>query len=101
MKNPRYNSLGASGAVAAVMFSAILLYPKMKMSLLFVPIPVPAVVFGALYMAYSVWRSYSVRDNVNHSAHFSGALYGAILTALWAPAQVESTLQVVRKMLGV
>ncbi len=101
MNQPRYNSLGASGAVAAVMFSAILLYPKMKMSLLILPIPVPGVVFGVLYMIYSVWRSYDVRDNVNHSAHFSGALYGVIVTAVLAPAQVERTIVVVRRMLGV
>jgi membrane associated rhomboid family serine protease len=97
---PAYNSLGASGAVAAIMFSAILLYPRMKLSLLFLPIPVPGVVFGVLYMAYSAWRSYEARDGINHDAHFSGALYGVLVTVVVAPSQVERTVLVMRQMVG-
>lgn len=100
-KRPAYNSLGASGAVAAVMFSAILLYPRMKLSLLFIPIAVPGVVFGVLYMLYSAWRSYQARDNVNHDAHFAGALYGALVTIVLAPDQVANTVRVIRRMVGV
>jgi len=98
---PAYGSLGASGAVAAVMLSAILLYPRMTISLMFIPIPIPGVVFGALYIAYSVWRSHSARDNINHDAHFSGAIYGALATFVLAPHAVENTVRVVRHMLGV
>ncbi len=98
---PSYGSLGASGAVAAVMLSAILLYPHMTISLLFIPIPIPGIVFGALYIGYSVWRSSGSRDNINHDAHFSGAIYGALATLILAPGQVRNTVQVVRHMLGV
>jgi membrane associated rhomboid family serine protease len=98
---PGYGSLGASGAVAAVMFSAILLYPQMRIGLLFLPFAVPGVVFGALYMAYSVWQSYSASDNINHDAHFTGALYGALVTWAIAPSQVEHTIRVIRHMLGI
>lgn len=97
---PAYGSLGASGAVAAVMLSAILLYPHMTISLLFLPIPVPGVVFGALYIAYSVWRSHGSADNINHDAHFSGALYGALATFVLAPGAVQHTIRVVQHMLG-
>jgi len=91
--NPKYNSLGASGAVAAVMFSAVLLYPKMKLALMILPIPVPGVIFAIVYLAYSAWSSYMARDNVNHDAHFAGAAYGALLTFIFEPARVEKTLR--------
>lgn len=97
---PRYSSLGASGAVAAVMLSAILLYPRMKLALLFIPFPVPGAVFGALYLLYSVWRSWGSDDDVNHDAHFAGALYGGLVTFLYSPAQVEHTLQYLVKLVG-
>jgi membrane associated rhomboid family serine protease len=93
MRNPAYGSLGASGAVAAVMFSAVLLYPKLKLQLMFIPMPVPGLVFAGAYLAYSVLSSYGAGDNINHSAHFSGAAYGSLLTYLFEPAQVERTLK--------
>ena len=99
-KHPRYTSLGASGAVAAVMLSAILLDPSMRLAFLFMPVPIPGVVFGLLYIAYSVWHSHGSDDNINHDAHFSGAAYGILATYVWAPAKVEHTLQVLRHWVG-
>lgn len=93
MGNRGYRSLGASGAVAAVMFSAILLHPKLKLALFFVPIPVPAVVFAAAYLAYSAYQSLAANDDVNHDAHFSGALYGALFTYLVEPARAEKSIR--------
>jgi membrane associated rhomboid family serine protease len=93
MRRPGYSSLGASGAVAAVMFSTVLLYPKLKLHLMFLPIPMPGVVFAVVYLAYSVWHSRGAGDNVNHDAHFSGAVYGAVLTYVFEPARVERTLE--------
>jgi membrane associated rhomboid family serine protease len=93
MGNPKYNSLGASGAVAAVIFSAVLLYPGMKLSLLFLPIPIPGVLYGVLYLAYSAWQSYRARGFINHDAHFAGAIYGALLTYVFEPSRVERTLR--------
>jgi membrane associated rhomboid family serine protease len=88
MNKPQYNSLGASGAVAAVMFSAILLYPGMKLSLLFLPIPIPGALYAMGYLAYSAWHSFRGRDGINHDAHFTGALYGALFTYGVEPERV-------------
>ncbi|MDI1443490.1 rhomboid family intramembrane serine protease [Polyangium sp. 6x1] len=93
MRKPNYSSLGASGAVAAVMFSAVLLVPKLKLQLMFLPIPVPGIVFAVAYLAYSAWHSYTAGDDINHDAHFSGAVYGALLTYAFEPARVERTLK--------
>ncbi|MDB5220817.1 MAG: putative Rhomboid family protein [Myxococcaceae bacterium] len=93
MNNPKYNSLGASGAVAAVMFSAIALYPGLRLSLLFLPIPVPGYVYALGYLAYSAYASYRARDGVNHDAHFAGAIYGSLLTFAFEPERVTKTLQ--------
>ena len=93
MRKPNYSSLGASGAVAAVMFSAVLLVPKLKLQLMFLPIPVPGIVFAVAYLAYSAWHSVAAGDDINHDAHFSGAIYGALLTYLFEPALVERTVK--------
>ena len=93
MKDPRYNSLGASGAVAAVIFSAILLNPDMKLSLMFLPVAVPGFVYALCYLAYSAWASYRARDGINHDAHFAGAIYGAVLTFALEPERVTRALQ--------
>jgi len=75
-----YNSLGASGAISAVVFSFIMFAPTAKMSLLFLPIPIPAWVFGGLYLVYCHFASKHARDNVNHDAHLYGALSGIVIT---------------------
>jgi membrane associated rhomboid family serine protease len=92
MNNPKYNSLGASGAVAAVIFSAIALYPDMKLSLFMLPIAVPGFVYALCYLAYSAWSSYRARGGINHDAHFAGAVYGALLTYAFEPDRVLRTL---------
>jgi membrane associated rhomboid family serine protease len=92
MRNPKYRSLGASGAVAAVMFSAVLLYPGMSVGIVFLPFTVPAWLYGLLYLAYTAWQSYRGRDGVNHTAHFAGAIYGALLTYVMEPQRVTTTL---------
>jgi membrane associated rhomboid family serine protease len=93
MHSPAYSSLGASGAVTAVMFSAILLNPKLTLHVMFVPVPVPGLVFAAGYLVYSVWHSYSAGDGINHDAHLSGAVYGALFTYAFEPTLVERALK--------
>ena len=93
MKDPRYNSLGASGAVSAVVFSTILLHPQMKMGLMFVPIPVPGFVYAFVYLAYSAWSSFQARGGINHGAHIAGALYGAGLTFAFEPDRATRAVQ--------
>jgi membrane associated rhomboid family serine protease len=99
-RKPEYNSLGASGAVSAVMLSAILLDPSLKLRLLFVPIPVPGLVFALGYLAYSAWQSQGSRDGINHDAHFSGAAYGILVTWLLEPARVDQALRTVLRLIG-
>lgn len=75
-----YNSLGASGAISAVIFSAILFNPTAEMRLLILPIPMPAWIFGGLYLIYCHFASKHARDNINHDAHFYGAISGIVIT---------------------
>jgi membrane associated rhomboid family serine protease len=93
LREPGYVSLGASGAVMAVVFSAILLHPKLKFYVLFIPVPVSGAMFAAVYLAYSIWHSLGRGDGVNHEAHVAGALYGSLLTYLFEPTRVERTLR--------
>jgi membrane associated rhomboid family serine protease len=75
-----YRSLGASGAISAVVFSYILFYPLNSMYLMFLPIPIPAIIFGVLYLVYCSYASKQNRGNINHDAHFFGALSGVMIT---------------------
>ncbi|MEW9624144.1 rhomboid family intramembrane serine protease [Rhodanobacter geophilus] len=78
--NPNYRSLGASGAVSAVLFGFVLLAPWSRI-VVFV-IPMPAIVYALLYTAYSIYMDRRGQDNVNHSAHLWGAAYGVVFTLL-------------------
>jgi membrane associated rhomboid family serine protease len=77
-----YHSLGASGAVSAVIFSFIMYDPMTKMMIMPLPIPIPAIIFGVLYLVYCHYASKHARDNVNHDAHFFGALCGVFITII-------------------
>ena len=82
--DPNYYSLGASGAICAVLFSYILFQPKTMLGI-FLIIPMPAWIFGILFLAYCVWAAKQARDGVNHDAHFYGAIIGVLLTILIHP----------------
>ena len=90
-----YRSLGASGAVSAVLFASILLDPWNGIYMFFIPIPIPAFIFAGLYIWYSMWMDKRGGDNVNHSAHLWGALYGMMFTLLQQP---ELAAQFVRRL---
>jgi membrane associated rhomboid family serine protease len=60
---------------------------------MFIPVPVPGYIFAIGYLAYSVWHSSRAGDGINHDAHFSGAIYGALLTYVFEPAHVERALK--------
>jgi len=87
-KDAGYRSLGASGAVSAVLFSFILFAPWSLIFVFF--IPVPAILYAALYIGYSIWMDRRGGDNVNHSAHLWGAAYGMLFTVMMEP-RVAST----------
>lgn len=76
--NSYYRSLGASGAVAAVVFTYIMLAPMTDLYLFFIPIPVPAFIFGFLYLGISAYLDRRGGGRINHSAHFWGSVYGAV-----------------------
>lgn len=82
-KDPNYRSLGASGAVSAVLFAFILIDPWAMIGVFF--IPMPAIVFAVLYVAYSIWMDKRGGDNVNHGAHLAGAAYGVLFMIAMEP----------------
>ncbi len=84
--NAFYSAVGASGAVSAVVFASILLYPQGEISLMFLPIPMPAAVFGLLYLVYSAYMAKRGKDNIGHNAHFWGAIFGIVYTIALKPA---------------
>ena len=83
-----YRSLGASGAVSAVIFCAIIVNPGLSMYLMFIPIPIPGWLFAIAYLAYSAYSAKRERGNINHDAHFTGAVYGVVMTLVLAPRLV-------------
>ena len=87
-KQDNYTAVGASGAVSGVVYSAVLLYPDMKMMMLFFPIPLPGYVMAALYMAYTIYGMGKQRDNIGHTAHFGGAIAGLLGTIAFVPSVI-------------
>ena len=80
-----YHSLGASGAISAVIFSYILFFPLNPLYIFLLPIPIWSALFGVLYLVYSYYMSKNSRDNINHDAHLFGAITGIIVTILLVP----------------
>ena len=76
--NWNYNALGASGAVSAVLFASILFAPKMGIYIYLIPIPVPGYIFAPLYLLYCWYMAKRNLDNIGHTAHFWGAVYGLL-----------------------
>ena len=85
--NSQYRSLGASGAVSAVLFAFILIQPWATIFVFFFPLP--AIVYAVLYVAYSIYMDRRSVDNINHSAHLWGALYGVIFTIVMEPRVID------------
>lgn len=80
--NYYYRSLGASGAVSAVVFAGIFLYPSMGMGIFPIPFHIPAFIFGPLYLIISAYLAKRGEGNINHSAHIWGALYGIVFLVI-------------------
>jgi membrane associated rhomboid family serine protease len=89
---PEYASLGASGAILAVLFAAIVYFPHQKLIFLYFPIPIPAPLFAVIYLVYSYWSSGRARDRINHDAHIFGALTGLAFAAVTAPERLRDLL---------
>ncbi|WP_066096540.1 rhomboid family intramembrane serine protease [Xanthomonas massiliensis] len=82
-KNPNYLSLGASGAVTAVLFAFILMAPWTIILVFF--IPAPAIVYAVFYVGYSLWMDRRGGDRINHSAHLAGAAFGVLFMLAMEP----------------
>ena len=73
-----YNSLGASGAVSAIVFAGIFLMPTIKIGFFIIPPIIPGFIFGPIYLGLTVYLSKKGQDGINHSAHLWGSLYGVV-----------------------
>ena len=80
-----YSALGASGAVSAILFASILFEPKMGIYIYLVPIPVPGYIFAPLYLLYCWYMAKRNMDNIGHTAHFWGAVYGLAFPLICRP----------------
>ncbi|MCF6142379.1 rhomboid family intramembrane serine protease [Flavobacterium sp. K77] len=89
-----YRAVGASGAVTGVLYSAILLQPDMMLGLFFI-IPIPAYLFGILYLLYSIYGMRAKNDNIGHTAHFGGAIGGYAITLLKEPSLLVNNITMV------
>jgi membrane associated rhomboid family serine protease len=83
-----YTAVGASGAVSAVVFASILFDPLNKIYLFFIPIGIPAIIFGVLYLIYSGYMGKKNVDNIGHDAHFWGAIFGFVFTLVLKPTLI-------------
>ena len=81
-----YNAVGASGAVSALVFSGFIFDPTQRIMIFLIPFPMPAIVFGILYLGYSAFMAKKKMDNIGHSAHFWGAIFGAVFTVALKPS---------------
>ncbi len=86
-ENFYYNSVGASGAVSAVVFTSIFFNPLQKIYI-YGLIGLPGIILGLLYLAYSFYMSKKGEDNINHDAHFSGALFGFLFPVISGEASI-------------
>ena len=94
---PEYRSLGASGAILAVLFASIVYHPQSSIFILPIPVPIPAPVFALCYLAYSWYAAHQARGRVNHDAHIAGALAGVAFVAL---TDWPALMQAVRSFFG-
>ena len=91
--DPQYASLGASGAISAVLFAAIVYFPWMKLFIIPIPLPIPAPLFAVGYVAYSWYSARQARGRINHDAHLGGALFGLLFVLLTDPAAFGRVLR--------
>jgi membrane associated rhomboid family serine protease len=92
-RNPEYACLGASGAISAVLFAAIVYFPEQSLIILPIPIPIPAPLFAVLYLAYTYYASKNAHGRINHDAHLGGAITGLLFVAVTEPRAYGNLLQ--------
>jgi membrane associated rhomboid family serine protease len=97
--NPAYNSLGASGAVSAVVIALILFQPDIQLYIFFA-LPMPGWIFAILYIGYSIYAAKKADDNIGHEAHLWGALSGGVIALLISPAIRNGLMEWLGTILG-
>ena len=86
-----FASIGASGAVSAVLFAAILLNPTMELGFMFLQgISIPGFIYGAFYLWYSSYAARRGGDGIDHTAHFYGAVFGFLFPLVLKPILISS-----------
>jgi membrane associated rhomboid family serine protease len=93
--NPAYASLGASGAILAVLFASIIYFPTQTLFILPFPVPIPAPLFAVGYLAWTIWESKQARGRINHDAHLGGAIAGVLFVALTDPGAIGRAISLV------
>lgn len=91
--NPEYACLGASGAISAVLFAAIVYFPDQSLFIIPIPVPIPAPLFAVGYLAYTWYASKHPHGRINHDAHLGGALTGLAFVALTEPRAYQYLLR--------
>ena len=99
--NPYYTAVGASGAIMGIVYSSILMFPEMKLAIIFLPIPFPAYIFGVGYLIYTLFGIKSQNDGIGHTAHFGGAIGGIICTLVFDPLVLEKSFYTLILMVGI
>lgn len=100
--DPAYRSLGASGGVSSVVFASVLFYPVVPGGGIYIfpiPVAIQPFLFGFLYLAYSYYQGRRRADNINHDAHFYGALYGVVVALALVPSAAPNFWAQVREYL--
>ncbi len=92
--NPEYATIGASGAVESVLFAFIIIYPFESIYLFLIPIGIPAILFGFLFIGYSIWAS-KKEGKINHEAHIAGAAWGIIYMFAFVPNTIDHFLTMI------
>jgi membrane associated rhomboid family serine protease len=93
--DPNYASLGASGAILAVLFASIVYFPDQSLYIIPIPVPIPAPLFAVGYLAYSYWSSRQNRGRINHDAHIGGAITGLAFVAVTEPSAYRRLAEVI------
>lgn len=91
--DPEYRTLGASGAILALLFASVIYFPRASFFVLPLPVPIPAPLFALGYLAYSYWAAGRNRGGVNHDAHLTGALAGIAFVALADPQALADAVR--------
>lgn len=81
-----YSAVGASGAIAGIIFASIALYPGMGVGFFGLPFSIPGWLYGIIYVLFSIYAVRSKKDNIGHEAHLGGALIGMIVALLMHPS---------------